>query len=146
MGNTLVDADVVKSTKAFVDAAEENPRGKNIQPGTYKLRKQMRAADAVTLLLDPKSPGHATDHHPRGQDRQADVRHPVQGDDIPVADFEAAAKDPEALGVPDFWFNRDGRQEGRPSRSRASCSRTRTSSSPSATADEILEDDGRSTS
>ena len=33
----------MKSTKAFTDAAEDNPRGKNIQSGTYKLRKQMPA-------------------------------------------------------------------------------------------------------
>jgi UPF0755 protein len=53
MGNVLVDADVVKSTKAFTDAAEDNPLGKNIQSGTFNLRKQMSAKAAVTLLLDP---------------------------------------------------------------------------------------------
>jgi UPF0755 protein len=55
IGNTLVDSDVVKSTKAFTNAAGDNPRGKNIQSGTYKLRKQMSGKSAVTLLLDPKS-------------------------------------------------------------------------------------------
>src|SRR4029450_8981242 len=55
MGNTLVQSDVVKSTKAFVNAAEDNPKGKNIQSGTYTLRKQMAAKDAVALMLDPAS-------------------------------------------------------------------------------------------
>jgi UPF0755 protein len=43
MGNTLVEATSVKSTKAFIDAAEDNPKGKNIQSGTYTMRKQMAA-------------------------------------------------------------------------------------------------------
>jgi len=55
MGDTLVDSDVVKSTAAFVDAADKNPKGKNIRPGTYTMRKQMSGAAAVTLLLDPKA-------------------------------------------------------------------------------------------
>ena len=55
IGNTLVDVDVVKSTKAFVNAADANPKGKNIQSGTYNLKKQMSAESAVTLLLDPKA-------------------------------------------------------------------------------------------
>ena len=55
IGNTLVESDVVKSTKAFVNAASDNPRGKNIQSGTYKLKKQMSAKNAVTALLDPKA-------------------------------------------------------------------------------------------
>ena len=33
---------MVKCAKAFVDAAKANPRSKKIQPGFYKLRKQMR--------------------------------------------------------------------------------------------------------
>src|SRR5688500_1579873 len=53
MGNVLVDADVVKSTKAFTDAAEDNPLGKNIQAGTFNMRLQMSAEAAVTRLLDP---------------------------------------------------------------------------------------------
>jgi hypothetical protein len=55
MGNTLVDSDVVKSTKAFINAAEDNPKGKNIQSGTYLMRRQMSAKAAVALMLDPKS-------------------------------------------------------------------------------------------
>jgi UPF0755 protein len=34
-----------------------------------------------------------------------------EGTGIPLADFDAAAKDPVALGIPEFWFNRnDGKQ------------------------------------
>src|SRR4029450_544739 len=52
IGAELERLDVVKSQKAFVQAAKENPRSKEIQPGVYKLRRQMRAADALALLLD----------------------------------------------------------------------------------------------
>jgi UPF0755 protein len=110
MGNTLVDADVVKSTKAFVQAADKNPKGKNIQSGTFSLRKQMSAKNAVTLLLDPKA--RITDGItvPEGESAQQTYELLAKATKIPVKDFQAAAKDPVALGVPAFWFNRrDGK-------------------------------------
>ena len=44
IANILFNADVIKSGAAFVEASEANPEAENIQPGTYKLRKQMAAA------------------------------------------------------------------------------------------------------
>jgi UPF0755 protein len=111
IGNTLVDSDVVKSTKAFVNAANENPRGKNIQSGTYNLRKQMSAQNAVTLLLDPKSRITAGITIPEGSTAKQTYDLLSKATGIPVKDFETAAKDPEALGVPDFWFKR---RDGKP--------------------------------
>jgi UPF0755 protein len=114
MGNVLVDADVVKSTKAFTDAAEENPRGKNIQSGTFTLRRQMSAAAAVTLLLDPKSRVSNGTTIPEGKTAKQVYDILAKATGVPVAEFEKAAKDPEALGVPDFWFNRtDGQKATR---------------------------------
>jgi UPF0755 protein len=55
IGHTLKNAGVVKSQKAFVDAANKNSASQNIQPGTYLLHKHMSGASALTLLLDPKS-------------------------------------------------------------------------------------------
>lgn len=52
MGSRLADADVVASTDAFVQAAEDNVDSAGIQPGTYTLAKQMKAADAVTALIE----------------------------------------------------------------------------------------------
>jgi len=34
-----------------------------------------------------------------------------QATNIPVADFQAAAKDPIALGIPDWWFNRSDKKQ-----------------------------------
>ena len=106
IGNTLVDADVVKSTAAFIEAAEDNPRGKNIQPGTYNLRKQMAASEAVALLLDPKTRVSKGITIPEGTTARDAFKILSKATGVPLKNFETAAKDPEALGVPDFWFNR----------------------------------------
>ncbi|MFF1307189.1 endolytic transglycosylase MltG [Streptomyces sp. NPDC058307] len=55
IGRLLKDADVVKSVDAFVSAQEQNPKGKTIQAGAYLLKKEMSAASAVVMMLDPKS-------------------------------------------------------------------------------------------
>ena len=111
IGNTLVDADVVKSTAAFIEAAEDNPRGKNIQPGTYNLRKQMAASEAVTLLLDPKARVSKGITIPEGTTARDAYKILSKATGVPLKNFETAAKNPKALGVPDFWFNRrDGKK------------------------------------
>ncbi|MBG0566203.1 endolytic transglycosylase MltG [Actinoplanes aureus] len=111
IGNELVKADVVKSTKAFTNAAEEEPRSKNIQSGTYNLRKQMAAKEAVTLLLDPKARIAKGVTIPEGKTAKQTYELLAKATGIPAKDFAAAAKDPEALGVPDWWFNRgDGKK------------------------------------
>jgi UPF0755 protein len=106
IGNMLVKADVVKSTKAFVDAAEAEPRSKNIQSGTYVLRRQMAAKEAVTQLLDPNTRLSRGVTIPEGKTAKQTYDLLAKGTGIPAADFEAAAKDPSALGVPDWWFTR----------------------------------------
>jgi UPF0755 protein len=111
IGNTLVDYDVVKSTKAFVNAANDNPRGKNIQSGTYQLKKQMSAKYAVTALLDPKSRITSGITITEGKTAKQTYELLSKATKIPVKDFETAAKDPVALGVPAFWFNRRDNQK-----------------------------------
>jgi UPF0755 protein len=111
MGNALVEKDVVKSTKAFVNAAEDNPKGKNIQSGTYTLRKQMSAKDAVALMLDPASRVVKGVTIPEGKTSFQVYALLSKATNIPVGNFKTAAKDPEALGVPSFWFNRTDKQK-----------------------------------
>ncbi|MFF5294769.1 endolytic transglycosylase MltG [Paractinoplanes globisporus] len=111
IGNTLVDSDVVKSTKAFVNAANANPRGKNIQSGTYKLKKQMSAENAVNLLLDPKSRITSGVTITEGQTALQIYATLSKATNIPVKDFQDAAKKPTDLGVPDYWFKR---RDGKP--------------------------------
>jgi UPF0755 protein len=106
IGNSLVDADVVKSTKAFINAAEKDARSKNIQNGTYNLKKQMAAKYAVAALLDPKNRVTAGLTIPEGATTMQIYAQLSKATKIPVKDFQAAAKDPTALGVPSWWFNR----------------------------------------
>ncbi|WFE98473.1 endolytic transglycosylase MltG [Micromonospora sp. WMMD964] len=107
MADALVAADVVKSQKAFIEAAEANSRSKNIQPGTYKLRKQMSGESAVTAMLDLKNKIVNGLTIPEGRTAKNIYKLLSDKTKIPVKEFEAAAKDPEALGVPDWWFKRD---------------------------------------
>ena len=55
IAQTLVDHGVVKSTKAFVKAADADPSSQSIQAGTYNLRSHMSGAAALTALLNPAS-------------------------------------------------------------------------------------------
>lgn len=55
IGQKLREAGVVESADAFVSALQANPKGKGLQEGVYTLEKQMSAASAVQLMLDPKS-------------------------------------------------------------------------------------------
>ncbi|MFE9451449.1 endolytic transglycosylase MltG [Streptomyces sp. NPDC006739] len=55
IGQLLEKAGVVKSAGAFVSAQKQTPGGDNVQAGAYLLKKQMSAASAVRMMLDPKS-------------------------------------------------------------------------------------------
>jgi UPF0755 protein len=55
IAGALQAAGVVKSTKAFLNAAALDPRSSRIQPGLYQLRMHMSAESALTLLFDPSA-------------------------------------------------------------------------------------------
>ncbi|GAA3267729.1 endolytic transglycosylase MltG [Dactylosporangium vinaceum] len=111
IADTLQQKDVVKSAKAFVEAAKNDDRSRKLQPGFYNLRKQMKATAALTLLLDPKSRLINKVTLPEGLTWQETFKKLEEVTKIPYADFETAAKDPKALGVGDVWY---ARQDGKP--------------------------------
>ena len=55
IGETLHNHDVVRTVKAFVEAAEGNDAISSIQPGYYRLRTEIPASSAVKRLADPES-------------------------------------------------------------------------------------------
>ncbi|MFH9296385.1 endolytic transglycosylase MltG [Streptomyces sp. NPDC017520] len=55
IANILRKEGVIKSSDAFVAAQNDNPKGKLLQAGVYLLKKEMSAASAIELMLDPKS-------------------------------------------------------------------------------------------
>jgi UPF0755 protein len=55
IAKTLYDRKVVATVKAFVDAAQSNSAMTEIQPGYYKVRTEIPAANAVARLVDPSN-------------------------------------------------------------------------------------------
>ncbi|QTD97340.1 endolytic transglycosylase MltG [Streptomyces cyanogenus] len=55
IGRRLKEAGVVKSAEAFVHAQTSTPGADGIQAGAYLLKKEMSAASAVRLMMDPRS-------------------------------------------------------------------------------------------
>ena len=53
IGRNLKEQDVTKSVQAFIDAAAGESASSGIQVGAYELQKQMKAADALEVLIDP---------------------------------------------------------------------------------------------
>jgi UPF0755 protein len=53
IADTLHQAGVVKSAKAFVEAAKDNTESQGIQPGTYSVQMHLSGATALEQLLDP---------------------------------------------------------------------------------------------
>jgi UPF0755 protein len=98
---TLVEKGVVKSAKAFVEASTKDPRSLGIQPGSYAVRKQMKASEALALLLDPKKSRVTLSFQLReGLSSMQAFAEIEKATKIPVAELAAAAKQPAALGVP----------------------------------------------
>ncbi|GAA2370318.1 endolytic transglycosylase MltG [Dactylosporangium salmoneum] len=111
IGNTLQQKDVVKSAKAFVEAAKNDQRSLKLQPGFYSLRKQMKASMALSLMLDPKSRLVNKVTLAEGLTYQDTFKKLSEATKIPYEDFEKAAQDPKALGVGEVWYTRtDGKQ------------------------------------
>jgi UPF0755 protein len=55
VGETLHTQGVVATVRAFVDAAHGNSAISSIQPGFYRMRTEIPAANAVARLADPKT-------------------------------------------------------------------------------------------
>ena len=100
IAQTLFTAGVVKTAKAFTDAAADNPASAGIQPGEYTLKKEMKASDAVTLLADPANRTVPMVTVPEGRWKSEVFATLSKASGKPVADYEAAAKDATALGLP----------------------------------------------
>jgi UPF0755 protein len=111
IAGALVQAGVVKSAAAFVAAAKDNSDSKKIQVGSYVLRKQMKAADALLMLLDLKNRNISKVTLPEGITYLQAYDRLAEATGIPVAEFKKAGRDPQKLGVPALWFKRtDGKK------------------------------------
>jgi UPF0755 protein len=115
IGNTLYGKGVIKSAKAFVDAAKNNTQSVNIQPGYYRVHKQMKASAALSMLLDLKNKIFSKVTIPEGLTAQQTFAKLSTALNLPVSQFTTAAKDPVKLGVPATWFKRSDNKTVAPS-------------------------------
>lgn len=106
---TLVSKGVVKSENAFRNAAKDDPRSVSIQPGTYKLRKEMSGSSALALILDPDARMLARVTVPEGLSVAGTLKLIADKTSLPLKDLQAAAKNTKSLGLPAYA---KGRLEG----------------------------------
>jgi len=103
IAHTLEEADVVASAEAFVNAANaRSDEAARIQVGFYELKKQMKADDALSILVDPKNVSTNSITIPEGWRVVDIVDRLVDKTDFKRARFEKALDDPEALGLPAY--------------------------------------------
>ena len=102
IARTLVEADVVASIGPFVDAAEANAAAVGIQPGVYGMRLQMSGQAALDLLLDPAARLLSRATLPEGLTVQRTLARLAEQTGRPVEEWQAAAADPAALGLPAY--------------------------------------------
>ena len=110
IATTLRDAGVVKTRSAYLDAAAGDPqRAAGIQPGAYALLKGMRAQDAFDALADPANRVIQGTTIREGLWASETFAALSKSTGVPVAEYEKAAKDPDAIGLPP---QADGNVEG----------------------------------
>jgi UPF0755 protein len=105
---TLTRLGVVKSERAFNNAAAADTASRSIQPGYYRLRRQMSAAAALDLLLDPSSRINTKVTIPEGMTAREVFATLAKKTRLPVSQFAAAARNPQALGAPAGVRNVEG--------------------------------------
>lgn len=99
---TMVKQGVVKSEKAFAKAAKGDSRALGIQPGTYKLHKEMSGAAALALILDPTARLLSRVTIPEGLSVKDTLTLISQKSKISLTSLQAAAKDTAALDLPAY--------------------------------------------
>jgi peptidoglycan lytic transglycosylase G len=102
IARTLVAEGVIASPGPFVDAAETEPAATGIQPGVYALRSQMSGAAALDLLLDPEARQVTRVTVREGLTVAATLTLLSEETGTPLAELQAVAADPVALGLPTY--------------------------------------------
>ncbi|GAA2248296.1 endolytic transglycosylase MltG [Rarobacter faecitabidus] len=100
IATALRDADVIATRGAYLDVAAGNPGAQSIQPGTYALKTQMRAEDALSTLLNPNNRLDYVITIPEGWtfEQISTKVQSVLG--VTPEDISEALSDPSATGLP----------------------------------------------
>lgn len=100
IGRALKEQDVVASVDAFTAAAREDAESVNIQVGYYELQQQMRAQDALDVLIDPANLVQSVVTVPEGARVRQVVETIAEQTDIRRRAVVRALDDPESIGLP----------------------------------------------
>ena len=100
---------VVASVDACIGAANANPGASGIQVGFYPLKKEMAAADAIEVLVDPDNLVKNTVTVPEGLRVVDIVKILAEKTDFSARQYEKVLDDPDKLGLPDYA---EGNPEG----------------------------------
>jgi UPF0755 protein len=98
--NSLLDAGVIKDFDTFYTLLLAQDPPVEFFPGYYVLAEKMSSKAALAALQDPTSRVEQTALIPEGKSFDQVFEILSTATDIPVADFETAAKDPTSYGVP----------------------------------------------
>ncbi|RJL33963.1 endolytic transglycosylase MltG [Bailinhaonella thermotolerans] len=107
IGQNLVKQDVVASVRAFTRAVDQASMGSALQPGEYKLRKRMAAAEAVKAL-DPKLRQRIMVTIPEGKRLAQVVKILAEQTGKPEEEFKRAAQSRAGLGLPSYARRLEG--------------------------------------
>jgi len=102
IGRVLRDKDVVASVEAFTEAALDNPDSTGIQVGFYELRRQMPAADALEVLVDPSNLIQSAITIPEGWRVEQIVERLAAETDFSKAQYNRLLRQPGKIGLPDY--------------------------------------------
>ncbi|MEN9751768.1 MAG: hypothetical protein RLZZ600_815 [Actinomycetota bacterium] len=108
IANNLAKAKIVKSFDAFYKLILKTEPDPIFIPGVYSMKANMRAKDALAALLDPATRQVNQVTLPEGMLVSKMLPVLASKTKIPLADFEAAVKDPQALGLPKQALNVEG--------------------------------------
>ena len=100
IGSKLAEHNVVKTQEAFIGAFNANKAASTILPGTYTLKQEMSASDAVAALLDP---ANRTDNTVTVNPGQTAAQVALKIEEVTgfsAEDVNAAMKDANAIGLP----------------------------------------------
>ncbi|MDR7253943.1 UPF0755 protein [Nocardioides sp. BE266] len=110
IGRNLKAEGVTKSVQAFIDAAAGDSDAAGIQVGDYELQKEMKASDALEVLIDPDNLiGFPTVTIPEGLRLTEIVSTLAQNTDFPEEAWNKALDQPDKIGLPDYA---EGNAEG----------------------------------
>ena len=97
----MLKAGVVKSTRAFLNAAKKSGRSGDIQPGVYRVRLASSGQAAMAAILDPANKLVAEVTIPEGYTEKQILALMATKTGLPLAQLQAAAAQIPNLGLPD---------------------------------------------